>query len=85
MLMLTFSTPIQRIQVNNLSTGMRCSHCSTAMKPLRANLRAVAATSAAAQLEEAATSGNAAEIPELAKKLTTEVRRTIEYLRLKAA
>jgi signal transduction histidine kinase/DNA-binding response OmpR family regulator len=55
------------------------------LKGASANLRAAAATSAAAQLEKAATSGNAAEIPELADKLTTEVRRTIEYLRLKVA
>ena len=55
------------------------------IKGASANLRATAATSAAAQLEEAATSGNVAEIPQLAEKLTTEVRRTIEYLRLKAA
>jgi CheY-like chemotaxis protein len=55
------------------------------LKGASANLRAAAATSAAAELEEAATSGNVAEIPDLAEKLTTEVRRTIEYLRLKAA
>jgi PAS domain S-box-containing protein len=55
------------------------------LKGASANLRASAATSAAAQLEEAATSGDAAEIPVLADKLTTEIRRTIEYLQLKVA
>jgi HPt (histidine-containing phosphotransfer) domain-containing protein len=55
------------------------------LKGASANLRASAATAASALLEKAATSGNAAEIPELADKLTTEVRRTIEYLRLKVA
>jgi HPt (histidine-containing phosphotransfer) domain-containing protein len=55
------------------------------LKGASANLRAAAANSAAAQLEEGATSGNAAETPALASKLTTEVRRAIEYLRLKAA
>jgi CheY-like chemotaxis protein/HPt (histidine-containing phosphotransfer) domain-containing protein len=55
------------------------------LKGASANLHAAAAASAAAQLETAATSGNTAEIPELADRLATEVRRTIEYLRLKVA
>jgi signal transduction histidine kinase/DNA-binding response OmpR family regulator/HPt (histidine-containing phosphotransfer) domain-containing protein len=51
------------------------------LKGASANLRAPAATSAAAQLESAARLGNSAEIPALAEKLTTEVRRTMAYLR----
>jgi len=54
------------------------------LKGASANLRAPAATSAAAQLESAARLGNSAEIPALAEKLTTEVRRTMAYLRSNA-
>jgi two-component system, sensor histidine kinase and response regulator len=51
------------------------------LKGASANLRASAATSAAALLESAAGLGESAQIPALAENLTTEVRRTIEYLR----
>jgi two-component system sensor histidine kinase/response regulator len=51
------------------------------LKGASANLRAPAATSAAARLESAARLGQSAEIPALAEKLTTEVRRTMAYLR----
>jgi two-component system, sensor histidine kinase and response regulator len=51
------------------------------LKGASANLRASAATAAAAQLESAARLGRSAEIPALAEKLTTEVRRTMAYLR----
>jgi hypothetical protein len=44
-------------------------------------MRAAAASTAAAQLESAAGSGQRAEFPALAEKLSTEVKRTIEYLR----
>jgi two-component system, sensor histidine kinase and response regulator len=50
-----------------------------------ATLRADAAMSAATQLEDAASSGESAEIPVLADRLTHEVRRTIEYLQMKVA
>jgi two-component system sensor histidine kinase/response regulator len=59
------------------------------IKGASANLRAAAATAAAAELEEAlekaADLGKASEIPTLADRLTTEVRRTIKYLRTKVA
>jgi signal transduction histidine kinase/DNA-binding response OmpR family regulator/HPt (histidine-containing phosphotransfer) domain-containing protein len=51
------------------------------LKGASANLRASAATAAAAQLESAARLGKSAEIPALAETLTTEVRRTMAYLR----
>jgi two-component system sensor histidine kinase/response regulator len=54
------------------------------LKGASANLRASAATSAAAQLESAARLGKSAEIPALAEKLTTEIRRTMAYLRSSA-
>jgi two-component system sensor histidine kinase/response regulator len=52
-----------------------------ALKGASANMRAAAASSAAAQLESAAGSGQRAEFPALAERLSTEVKRTIEYLR----
>jgi two-component system sensor histidine kinase/response regulator len=51
------------------------------LKGASLNLRAAAASSAAALLESAARSGKNAQIPTLAENLTTEVRRTIAYLR----
>jgi signal transduction histidine kinase/DNA-binding response OmpR family regulator/HPt (histidine-containing phosphotransfer) domain-containing protein len=51
------------------------------LKGASANLRAPAATSAAAMLESAARSGDIAQIPALVQALTTEVHRTIAYLR----
>jgi PAS domain S-box-containing protein len=51
------------------------------IKGASANLRAAAATSAAAELEEAVHLGRIDEIPILVDRLTTELRRTIEYLR----
>ena len=54
-----------------------------ALKGASANLRASAATSAAAQLEAATVSGADHRAAPLAEKLTTEVRRTIEYLQSK--
>ncbi len=51
------------------------------LKGASLNLRAAAASSAAALLESAVRSGESAEIPTLAENLTTEVRRTIAYLR----
>ena len=50
------------------------------LKGASANLRALAATSAAAQLEAAAGSGENSKIPALAEKLAAEVRKTIGYL-----
>jgi two-component system sensor histidine kinase/response regulator len=55
------------------------------IKGASANLRAAAATAAASKLEEAAALGRSFEIPTLADRLTTEVRRTIEYLRTQVA
>jgi signal transduction histidine kinase/CheY-like chemotaxis protein len=55
-----------------------------ALKGASANLRASAASSAAARLESAAGSGDSAQIPALAEDLTTEVKRTIAYLRTAA-
>src|SRR5258708_33252914 len=54
-----------------------------ALKGASANLRASAATSAAAQLESAAGMGTSPQIPALAEKLTTEVKRMTAYLRSK--
>jgi CheY-like chemotaxis protein/HPt (histidine-containing phosphotransfer) domain-containing protein len=70
-----------------LSTGDHSTMRDAAhvLKGASANLRASAATSAADQLEAAAISGHATDIPRLAEKLTVEVRRTIEYLQLKVA
>jgi CheY-like chemotaxis protein len=51
------------------------------LKGASLNLRAAAAGSAAALLESAVRSGKDAQIPTLAENLTTEVRRTIAYLR----
>jgi signal transduction histidine kinase/DNA-binding response OmpR family regulator/HPt (histidine-containing phosphotransfer) domain-containing protein len=53
------------------------------LKGVSANLRASAATSAAAQLEAAAGLGESAQIPALAENLTAEVRRMTAYLRSK--
>jgi PAS domain S-box-containing protein len=50
------------------------------LKGASVNLHASSATSAAAQLEMAAASGEDAQISALADKLATEVSRTIEYL-----
>jgi CheY-like chemotaxis protein len=70
-----------------LSTGDDATMRESAhtLKGASANLRAIAAITAAAQLEEAAGSGESTEIPALADKLTAEVRRTIEYLQWKVA
>jgi signal transduction histidine kinase/DNA-binding response OmpR family regulator/HPt (histidine-containing phosphotransfer) domain-containing protein len=51
------------------------------LKGASANLRASAAASAAARLESAASQGKNAQLPELAEKLTAEVRRMTAYLR----
>jgi HPt (histidine-containing phosphotransfer) domain-containing protein len=51
------------------------------LKGASANLRASAASSAAALLETASDSGKSAQVSALAEKLTIEVRRTIAYLR----
>jgi hypothetical protein len=48
-------------------------------------MRASATTSAAAQLEFAADSGDSTLIPDLAEKLRAEVKRTIEFLQSKVA
>jgi CheY-like chemotaxis protein len=56
-----------------------------ALKGATANLRASAATTAAAQLESAAGSENCAQVPALAEKLKTEIKRTVEYLKSKVA
>lgn len=61
-------------------TAALCAASHT-LKGAGANLRASAATSAAAQLEAAARSGDSVQIPALAEKLTTEVTRAIGYLR----
>jgi PAS domain S-box-containing protein len=55
------------------------------LKGASSNLRASAATSAAAQLEVAAGSGESDKIPALAEQLKTHVKRTIEYLQSKVA
>jgi PAS domain S-box-containing protein len=55
------------------------------IKGASANLRALAASSAAAQLEQAAGSGQTSEVPAFADRLVTEVKRTIEYLRTQIA
>jgi CheY-like chemotaxis protein len=70
-----------------ISTGdhSMLSEAAQVIKRASANLRAAAATAAAAELEEAASLGKALEIPALADRLTTEVRRTIEYLRTQVA
>jgi signal transduction histidine kinase/DNA-binding response OmpR family regulator/HPt (histidine-containing phosphotransfer) domain-containing protein len=54
-----------------------------ALKGASANLRASAATSAAAELESAAGSGTSAQLPALAEKLTTEIRKMTAYLQSK--
>jgi signal transduction histidine kinase/DNA-binding response OmpR family regulator/HPt (histidine-containing phosphotransfer) domain-containing protein len=51
------------------------------LKGASASLRAAAASAAAAQLETAAGLGNSTEITTLADELTTEVKRTMAYLR----
>jgi two-component system sensor histidine kinase/response regulator len=65
------------------ATALRLS--AHALKGASANLRASAATSAAALLEAAARQGKSAQIPALAEKLTTEVRRMTAYLRSKVS
>jgi PAS domain S-box-containing protein len=55
------------------------------LKGASANLRAAAATAAAAQLETAAESGDRAQIGVLAEKLRDEFKLTTQYLRLKVA
>jgi HPt (histidine-containing phosphotransfer) domain-containing protein len=55
------------------------------LKGASSNMRASATTSAAAQLELAAGSGESTLIPVLAEKLKTEVKRTIEFLQSKVA
>ena len=56
-----------------------------ALKGATANLRASAATTAAAHLEAAADTGDGAQVPALAEKLRTEIKRTIEHLQSKVA
>jgi two-component system sensor histidine kinase/response regulator len=70
-----------------LSTGDQTMmrEAAHSLKGASANLRATAATSAAADLEEAARLRHTSAIPMLTERLTTEVRRTIEYLRTKVA
>jgi len=55
------------------------------LKGASSNMRASATTSAAAQLEFAADSGDSTLIPDLAEKLRAEVKRTIEFLQSKVA
>jgi two-component system, sensor histidine kinase and response regulator len=55
------------------------------LKGASANLRATAAATVAAKLEAAARSGDAPQVDTLTSALKTEVNRTIEYLRNKAA
>ncbi|GAC1667851.1 MAG: hypothetical protein NVS9B2_09950 [Steroidobacteraceae bacterium] len=74
-------------ELNSIAAALHAGDTATlresahTLKGASANLRAVAATSAAALLESAADSGKSAQIPELADSLNTEVRRTIAYLR----
>jgi two-component system sensor histidine kinase/response regulator len=70
-----------------LSTGdsAMMRDAAHSLKGASAKLRAMEATSAAAELEEAAILGKANEVRMLAERLATEVRRTIEYLRTKVA
>jgi two-component system sensor histidine kinase/response regulator len=55
------------------------------LKGASANLRAIAAITAAAKLEEGAGSGQTIQISALAGKLRSEIERTIEYLQSKVA
>jgi signal transduction histidine kinase/DNA-binding response OmpR family regulator len=69
-----------------LSTGDASAlrESAHALKGASANLRASATTLAAAQLEEAAGSGESAQIPVLAEKLMAELRSSIAFVRSKA-
>jgi signal transduction histidine kinase/CheY-like chemotaxis protein len=66
-----------------LRTGDADSLCESAhtLKGASANMRASAATAAAAELESAADSGASAQIPTLVDKLATEIGRAMDYLR----
>jgi HPt (histidine-containing phosphotransfer) domain-containing protein len=56
------------------------------LKGASANLRAIAASTAAQELEEAAAgAGESTQIPALAGKLKSEIERTIVYLQSKVA
>jgi CheY-like chemotaxis protein len=55
------------------------------LKGASANMRAAAATTAAARLESAAGLGNSSQVSALADKLNTEVRKAMEFLGSKAA
>jgi two-component system, sensor histidine kinase and response regulator len=55
------------------------------LKSASANLRAIAAATTAAQLEAVAVSGERTRIAALAEKLTTEVRKAIDYLNSKVS
>jgi PAS domain S-box-containing protein len=70
-----------------LGTGDAAAMYASAhsLKGASSNLRASAATSAAALLEVAAGSGESAQIAGLAEKLRAEVKRTIEFLQSKVA
>jgi PAS domain S-box-containing protein len=70
-----------------LGTGDAAAMYASAhsLKGASSNLRASAATSAAALLEAAAGSGESAQIAGLAEKLRAEVKRTIEFLQSKVA
>ncbi len=58
--------------------------CAHTLKGASSNLRAAAVTSAAVELEAAAGSGMSDRIPALAENLTTEIRKTMAYLRSRA-
>jgi two-component system sensor histidine kinase/response regulator len=70
-----------------LSTGDEAMMRESAhtLKGASANLRAIAAITAAAALEEAAGSGASSQISALADRLRSEIERTIEYLESKVA
>jgi HPt (histidine-containing phosphotransfer) domain-containing protein len=55
------------------------------LKGASANLRAIAASTAAGELEQAAVSGRSTQSSALADKLKSEIERTIEYLQSKVA
>jgi two-component system sensor histidine kinase/response regulator len=74
-------------ELTSIAAALRAGDTATlreaahTLKGASSNLRAPAATSAAALLESAAGSGKNAEVPTLADNLNTEVRRTIAYLK----
>jgi histidine phosphotransfer protein HptB len=65
--------------------GARMRESAHTLKGASANLRAIAAITAAEELEEAVGGRESAQIPALAAKLKSEIERSIAYLRSKVA